>query len=558
MSYVLDRYREWQARVLASLRRLAPPGVVAAGVVALLLLAFLVLKAFAFLPRDADEGVYTYAAWRVANGAVPYRDFFFAHPPLHLAVPAAAFWMLGSGDPRLAKGILLGAAIVQALMVFLIVRRAAPVSCRKVANGAAVAATALLLFSLSFLLTTSYDVGVSQATAALAMAAGLSLWRRPALAGVAAACATMTALQAAPLAVTLVAGAIWFERRAGWRCLLGFLATLAAIHGLCLAVAGRAFIDQVYLFHFAKLPLPVSGWTKLAAFMRESLPLALTCVGGALAVAAADVRRRRIVLAALAGTVGHALLMATRPSVFFFYFHPMLFPMAIVAGGGLAVAIQRALADGVAASRRARMAALARIAAVLGAVFAGYTLAPARAPGQESDAGLSSTTAGSLGSTWRDAPGLGRANRFLREQFWGDGPVPGRYTNVVTRYVWAAADWSDHLVSLSATIRERARRRPDMTLFGDSTVVPWLAVETKLRIAGDLVDTNDQRMLAGYLTVAEIRRALESSADTVLILMEAGIVRLPELKAYIDERYRPVDRVYSSAGRAYTIYERRT
>ena len=72
-------------------------------------------------------------------------------------------------------------------------------------------AVALLL---GFLGTTSYDVGVSQATAALAVASLLLLWKRPALAGVTAGFATMTMLRAAPLALTLVAVAFLYD--VGW------------------------------------------------------------------------------------------------------------------------------------------------------------------------------------------------------------------------------------------------------------------------------------------------------------------------------------------------------
>ncbi|HUT58524.1 MAG TPA: hypothetical protein VNA25_11825, partial [Phycisphaerae bacterium] len=54
------------------------------GLPAALLLAFLALKAYGLQPAVGDENIYFYMSTRVADGLVPWRDFFFAHPPLHL------------------------------------------------------------------------------------------------------------------------------------------------------------------------------------------------------------------------------------------------------------------------------------------------------------------------------------------------------------------------------------------------------------------------------------------------------------------------------------------
>ena len=111
------------------------------------------------------------------------------------------------------------------------------------------------------------------------------------------------------------------------RCSLGFIAALTVTHGIFLALAGYAFIDQVYLFHLAKPPRSISGWSKLLVFLRECMPLLIMCLAGGIATAAKAPHRQSLVAAALAGLAGHALVMATRPTVLFFYFHPMLFPM---------------------------------------------------------------------------------------------------------------------------------------------------------------------------------------------------------------------------------------
>lgn len=63
--------------------------------------AFLFVAAFALQSRSigrvviqaVDEGVYLYAARLVADGLVPYRDFFLSHPPLLIAGAAAGLAM---------------------------------------------------------------------------------------------------------------------------------------------------------------------------------------------------------------------------------------------------------------------------------------------------------------------------------------------------------------------------------------------------------------------------------------------------------------------------------
>src|SRR5687768_7428181 len=59
---------------------------------ALLLLVFLLLKTYLLVAADSDENIYFYMSVRAAfEGQQPYRDFFFAHPPLHLWLSIAVF-----------------------------------------------------------------------------------------------------------------------------------------------------------------------------------------------------------------------------------------------------------------------------------------------------------------------------------------------------------------------------------------------------------------------------------------------------------------------------------
>ena len=57
---------------------------------------FVVMKSFAFHWQVGDENVYFYMAWAAAEqGAWPYADFFFAHPPMHI-LPGIGLALIGS------------------------------------------------------------------------------------------------------------------------------------------------------------------------------------------------------------------------------------------------------------------------------------------------------------------------------------------------------------------------------------------------------------------------------------------------------------------------------
>jgi hypothetical protein len=541
--------------VRAIVARAIVPGYRLVAAIALVLVvgAFLVLKAFAFIPREADEGIYTYAAFRFANGALPYRDFFFAHPPFHLAWPAMLFWVFNTNDPSVAKWVLLLSALVQIMAAVVLVRRMAPLTSAKAATLAAASSAVLLTFSLSFLGTTSYDVGVVQATSALAVAAVLLTRGMPALAGISAGIAVMTAVQAGPLALTMVVGVFLHNRRTGVRFGIAFAVALIVTNLLCFAFAGREFVEQVYLFHFRKLPSAASGWQKLFVFLKDSLPLVLPAIAGAVAVVARAPHLRKFVYLALGGALLHGVLMATRPSVFYFYFHPMLLPLAIIAGCGLSVATHRLLTEHAGGTGN-RLVTVLRGGALLAAALLAYSYAPASRESDEYRDGAS-VTAGE--PRWSDAPGLGALNGVLKDNFWANGPVE-TYSNVITRYLRVAADESEHLGRLAGAIRALAAQRPNLSLFGDSTFIPWLAITAKVPIAADLIDTNDQRISAGYLSAEQIARALAGSPHTVLVFAENGIIRFDAMKDYVNKHYRPINRIYARSGRAFTIYERRS
>ena len=48
---------------------------------------------------ESRENIYFYDAWLMSQGELPYRDFFFAHPPLGLIPGWLVFVLLGEFAP---------------------------------------------------------------------------------------------------------------------------------------------------------------------------------------------------------------------------------------------------------------------------------------------------------------------------------------------------------------------------------------------------------------------------------------------------------------------------
>ena len=291
-----------------------------------------------------DEGIYVYGGRLVAEGHLPYRDFFLAHPPLRVLIAAATFAV---GAPVAAvKLICLLATIVAGICVAL---ATAPLA------GAvpAVIAAALYLFATIPLKIGTAFVGANIATAAIAAAMALCVHRRFFLAGLALSLGSWHALFAA-LPTPLL---LWWAARGGGtkKMLLG-LAVGPALHGVTALAFDRAYVEQVFGYQLAKASAEEAGYplAPLFAFLRGE--------AGAIAFALAALlqRRRRSTWLLICGLGCVALVASYRSPVSYYYLLPLPF-LAAASGCGL-FAVWRRFAD---RPRGVRAAVGAVIAAAL-------------------------------------------------------------------------------------------------------------------------------------------------------------------------------------------------
>ncbi len=236
----------WERRILA--------GLIPAGV----LVAYVAVKLEAAGLSAGDENIYFYDVLLFTRGVMPYRDFFFAHPPGHVVIPGVLCMVTGFSLPLL-KLLPLIASCVTGLAVWDTVRR-------PFGQVGAAAGLVAWLFALEQLQASSNLTGVNLTVLFMA----LSLWcvvrHRPLAGGLLAGAAVSTGIYAAPLLAAVPLVLAWRDPKGLLRFLAGALGLALVVNLGFRALAGPEYWDQVYLFHTLKPVRPEqteAGWLAL-------------------------------------------------------------------------------------------------------------------------------------------------------------------------------------------------------------------------------------------------------------------------------------------------------
>jgi hypothetical protein len=530
-----------------------------------LLLFFAILKTYALAPALSDENIYFYMCQRITEGALPYRDFFFAHPPLHLLPGLLAFALLGFSLP-VAKAIPAIFAALAGLAVYRAARRAGALS--------GLVALALFLFSYDLLRASSHYTGASEATALIAWSLERALAGRVALAGYLAACAGLTAFYTVPAALGI--GTLLLLRKGAARSYLLAYATLfGGANVLFLALFGGLYWDPVFRYHFLK---PAAGEGNLASVLRAVvgenawLVWAAPAAGiayrwfsdtspppGRPAAAARKPRWSRWLEGRWAPAFAGLLIcgfqlafLATLSRAYTFYILPAFPGLALA--GGLAYP---ALLNGIARSARALAGAgKARAGAflLLGLVALGG--------GEVVRFGLAGRFSLDPGGgmprryLWRDAPLPSFLNGAIRTLLWTDERRAGVTYPALTRYLWHESRWFEAPPYLSGRIR--AVTPIGSTLFGDSLSTPLIALLADRRITRDEADTNSLRYRSGITPPGRAIEMLESAPPFAVIASpHRGFFLVPEMRRWVTSNYELAETYQDSIFGPFFLYLRR-
>lgn len=509
---------------------------------ALLLGTFLLIKLPGIHASATDDNIYYYMADAMTRGRLPYRDFFFSHPPVHLLVPAAVFGV-GGFSIGLAKSIPVLATVAAAVFLYLAARRSS--------RGFALLVVLFHLSTYQVLMASSDMNGENLMTAFLAAGLWALVAGRPLLAGAMAGLGLGCGLYA--LAAVLALGVAAASRRSAGRFAAGFAATFGGVMLAFWALAPDAFVDGVFRYHLAK-PIKAEGRTpvfesanplRMASAMAGNLAAwlggkdtakslyyhAVHALGLGIAAAGLAGQALRAWLRAPSGRTGtprpdggptwrdvlswrelaagtpdgfaklallstalFALQWSAVQETYDFYQVPMLALMAFLP----AWAAWRVF-TGVRDARRAAALAVPAVVLALMCLHLPWSGSLSRRvwPAEHAAAGEV------VRYEWRDPavlPGLARVGRAL---FFADTRVRGRITPHYRHAIWnkmltftTAQAIADHV---------RATTAEDETITGASTIAPLVALLAGRRMAGDEADTNGKRFTTGTLTMDAFR-----------------------------------------------------
>lgn len=211
------------------------------------------LKTHAMGPSNTDENIYFYMTHDLAvNGRWPYADFFFAHPPMHLVVPAAIYKIFGY-SMFTAKMVSALAGAIAGLAVWLIGRH-------HLGRFAAAAAMVGFLFAAETLKASTNMTGINLTVMWLMLGAWQSLKGNPLRAGVSFGLAAMTGLySSAAICALLLLGVFRKDpprtpltERFWVRQLGAALVVFLGLHFIFSSMGGDSYSQGVFEYHGQK------------------------------------------------------------------------------------------------------------------------------------------------------------------------------------------------------------------------------------------------------------------------------------------------------------------
>lgn len=303
--------------------------------------AFLVLKLVNLAPQVSDENLYFYAAQLVANGVVPYRDFFFQHPPTQILLLAFLIKLFGF---RLFAFKLVH-VLVTLGSAFLLYRLTGS------KRGAMGLFASLFFLSSSVIFTaTDFAVGVHEATFFLILSWYL-LGKRPKLAGLALFLGLTIRMYILPAGLGLAAYAFWRGNRRGTtHFLLYSLVPFALFNLVLLGLFGEGFLTPVWRYHFLKPTVEIRQQAFTDFFRNEKFLLLFSAASAFILLRRAVAGRWifppaparlsgdvHLGLAAAFGLAAQFIFLSRLPTVFLIYFVTVIPFLAVLASLTLAV-----------------------------------------------------------------------------------------------------------------------------------------------------------------------------------------------------------------------------
>ncbi|MDF1562164.1 MAG: hypothetical protein P1V51_03925 [Deltaproteobacteria bacterium] len=516
---------------------------------------FLLLKTYGLQPAASDENIYFYLAARAAEGVLPYRDAFFAHPPVHL-LPGTLLALLFSPGLLLFKTIAPLSAAGAGLLLWRVAHR-------RLGRLEGLLTLLLFLSAHDLLRASSHHTGVNLGLLLLCLGLYLLDREKEVWAGVAIAGSALTAFYLAPAGAALALVHLYRDRRRGLRLIASGTAAFLAVNLLFLLVAGGAYWDQVYGYHLKKPEVEDAIWgaIKPVTFRNATLIWALAMAPGALlARHLLEGRKKgegrgpplpRLLLEAGAMVLATLLLLSLLGRLYHFYFLAGFPGLALLGGWGYGAMLRR-LAE--VHTRREEAGHDRRMVAGLLLCLLGLGAFALR---QAALSGLSwyQEEKGQVRAyVWTPSPVLPSwVDGGLKAVFWKEQRTIGGFSLGLHQYLWHESRVFEAGEALAREVQ--ARVPPGGTLFGDSTSVPLIALLADRHLANHEADTNFMRFRSGVTPTRDFLDRLAAAPPAAVILRPGrGVATVPGIQGWVDTHYRVVHQESDPYQGRYLLY----
>ncbi len=271
-------------------------------------LVFLILKILELRFKFSDGFTYMYMGRMILDGLVPYKDFFFASPPLQIYLMAFGELFTG-GNFLFLKLIPIISAVGSSFFIYSYMRK-------KFNGSYGLLASALFLFSLLVLLTTDYSTGISITVFFILGMVYFAEGDKPFMAGIFGSLALLTRLYAPlPIAGTVLYYFI-YRRKEIWRFIAGVLVLFLPISLIFEIISRGAYLSQIFFFRLHLISgIGLSKWNVVSFFIIGDIML----VFGSLVYFMFDKEKRKMILPILA-TAFSLLLYIFYSDIYYLYF----------------------------------------------------------------------------------------------------------------------------------------------------------------------------------------------------------------------------------------------
>ncbi len=269
--------------------------------------------------QPGDENTYYYMGKLISEGKVPYKDFFFAHPPLHIYLVALIYKIFGF-NVVILKLIPLISTLISAFFIFKITKE-------QFGEAEAIISSLLFLFSYSIMFNSVFSFGIDIATMFLIIGIYL-LWskKKHFLAGIFFGLAGITRLLTLVPILFILTIILFSDKKKSLKLSSGFLIVFFLVNGIFALLYGSDYFNPVYKFHLLK------SFGSKENYHEYVDTLKLNWILFSSAFLFIFVKEKKKVQNFAIISIAYIIFLATLKNIFGFYFI-IVFPLLAIIGG---------------------------------------------------------------------------------------------------------------------------------------------------------------------------------------------------------------------------------